>query len=358
MGRQRDGAAGRAQLSGRIAAVAWAARRAVVPGRPAPSTGQQLHTLDGATLDALLGLVEVQAGLAPQLGEGGWDISWWIGVVLFEGWEHWWDAAEVAAPQTSRRLRAFLQPAWGYQLASEDLVHGDLNLPVREWQQQSRGVGEHLVARLLGHIGHPTYATPSHWEGLGPDRRLVQDPAFLRSVSQLWAYCGHGEPRHVRRRGMNSKEVQAGGKPIAKSVVHLIAVSCIKQVANNGRPAGQYREVYDSARSRYRDRIHQAPCVRCGPQGHPAKVGSPWSLQHQHMAALRLVGKEVLRDMWLAAKEPVVKIVCDECNAILPGPTQERNGAHAASCSRYRSRSDHRLARPSAWRGRQRRPST
>jgi Phosphotransferase enzyme family len=90
--------------------------------------GQQLHTLDGATLDALLGLVEVQAGLAPQLGEGGWDISWWIGVVLFEGWEHWWEAAEAAAPQTSRRLRAFLQPAWGYQLASEDLVHGDLNL--------------------------------------------------------------------------------------------------------------------------------------------------------------------------------------------------------------------------------------
>lgn len=63
------------------------------------------------------------AGTSP-----GGSASWWIGVVLFEGWEHWWDAAEAAAPQTSRRLRAFLQPAWGYQLASEDVVHGDLNL--------------------------------------------------------------------------------------------------------------------------------------------------------------------------------------------------------------------------------------
>jgi aminoglycoside phosphotransferase (APT) family kinase protein len=72
--------------------------------------------------------VELQAGQAPRLGEGGWDLSWWIGVVLFEGWEHWWDAAQAAAPQTSRRLRAFLQPAWGHRLPATDLVHGDLNV--------------------------------------------------------------------------------------------------------------------------------------------------------------------------------------------------------------------------------------
>jgi hypothetical protein len=74
--------------------------------------GQPLRTLDAATLDSLLALVELQADQAPRLGEGGWDVSWWIGLVLFEGWEHWWDAAEATAPQTSRRLRAFLQPAW------------------------------------------------------------------------------------------------------------------------------------------------------------------------------------------------------------------------------------------------------
>jgi hypothetical protein len=90
--------------------------------------GQPLRTLDGPTLDRLLALVELQADQGQRLGEGGWDVSWWIGVVLFEGWEHWWDAAEEAAPQASRRLRAFLRPAWGQRLPAGDLVHGDLNL--------------------------------------------------------------------------------------------------------------------------------------------------------------------------------------------------------------------------------------
>ncbi|SRR6266536_708886 len=74
--------------------------------------GQPPHTLDAPTLDRLLALVELQADQAYRLGEGGWDVSWWIGVVLFEDWEHWWEAAEAAAPQASRRLRRFLEPAW------------------------------------------------------------------------------------------------------------------------------------------------------------------------------------------------------------------------------------------------------
>jgi Phosphotransferase enzyme family len=90
--------------------------------------GQPVRTLDAVTLDRLLALVELQADQGPRLGEGDWDVSWWIGVVLFEGWEHWWDAAQAVAPQISRRLRAFLQPAWGHRLAAGDLVHGDLNL--------------------------------------------------------------------------------------------------------------------------------------------------------------------------------------------------------------------------------------
>jgi hypothetical protein len=90
--------------------------------------GQPLHTLDAPTLDRLLALVELQAGQSPRVGEGGWDLSWWTGVVLFQGWEHWWASAQAAAPQASRRLRAFLEPAWGHRLPGGDLVHGDLNL--------------------------------------------------------------------------------------------------------------------------------------------------------------------------------------------------------------------------------------
>jgi hypothetical protein len=77
-------------------------------------------------LNQLIALVELEAG--PELKEGGWDVSWWIHVVLFEGWEGWWDEAEAAAPQTTQRLHAFLAPATGHRLPVADLVHGDLNL--------------------------------------------------------------------------------------------------------------------------------------------------------------------------------------------------------------------------------------
>jgi hypothetical protein len=88
--------------------------------------GLPLRTLEPAVLDQLLALIELQAD--PRVESGGWDVSWWLGVVLFEGWEHWWEGTESAAPDTSRRLRAFLEPAWGHRLPVIDLVHGDLNL--------------------------------------------------------------------------------------------------------------------------------------------------------------------------------------------------------------------------------------
>jgi len=48
--------------------------------------------------------------------------------VLFEGWEHWCEQAEQAAPETARRLRSFLEPTRNHRLPVSDLVHGDLNL--------------------------------------------------------------------------------------------------------------------------------------------------------------------------------------------------------------------------------------
>jgi Ser/Thr protein kinase RdoA (MazF antagonist) len=88
--------------------------------------GEPVDSLDASLLDELLALVELQAD--PRLRQGGWDVSRWIGAVVFEGWEGWWDAAEQAAPETTRRLRAFLEPAMGNRLPVADVVHGDLNL--------------------------------------------------------------------------------------------------------------------------------------------------------------------------------------------------------------------------------------
>src|SRR5262245_38866417 len=97
----------------------WLAIQTLLPGEP-------LRVLDGPALDQLLALIDLQA--APHLGPGGWDVSWWVSVVLFEGWEGWWEGAEAAAPETARRLRAFVGPAWGHRLPVEDLVHHDFSM--------------------------------------------------------------------------------------------------------------------------------------------------------------------------------------------------------------------------------------
>jgi hypothetical protein len=77
LGGWRIAAAGRAWRSGPGAAVAGPARRPLVPDGAGAAGGEPLRTLDGPRLDALLGLVELQADQAPRLGEGGWDLSWW-----------------------------------------------------------------------------------------------------------------------------------------------------------------------------------------------------------------------------------------------------------------------------------------
>jgi len=173
----------------------------------------------------------------------------------------------------------------------------NVSVSVRDWQKQSPGIGEHLLARLLGIIGHPCHATPYHWEGVGKDsRRLVADEPYDRSISQLWSYCGVGDPERKRRKGQTVEEAMACGIPLAKSVLYLLAQSCVK--VNRG----PYREHYDKAREVYAERLHKSDCPACGPKGKPAKVGTPWSPAHQHAAALRKVSKEILRDLWIAAK--------------------------------------------------------
>jgi hypothetical protein len=172
------------------------------------------------------------------------------------------------------------------------------------WQKAERGIGEPLLARLLGHLGDPYIATPYRWmaeppEGhecggtCGADRHLVALEPFARTVGQLWAYCGIGDPARKRRRLMDADEALAAGKPLLKSLVYLLAVACVKQ------PAGsRYRDAYDAGRERYAERIHIEACAPCH-----AKPEQPWKPGHQHAAALRLVGKEILRDLWLAGRE-------------------------------------------------------
>jgi hypothetical protein len=154
--------------------------------------------------------------------------------------------------------------------------------PLAPWAKNYRGLGEKSIARLIAVIGDPNL-------------RPTENGYEPRTVAQLRAYCGHGDPnRSHKRKGMTQAELFKAGNPEAKKRVYLIAEAMLK--------AGN-REEYDRARVRYAEAVHESPCARCGPAGHPALPGSPLSDGHKHARALRATGKKFLEDLWLAAGE-------------------------------------------------------
>lgn len=171
------------------------------------------------------------------------------------------------------------------------------------WQEESPGLGPNYVGRLLGHLGDPYVAIPHRWEGTGEDRTLMVGEPYVRTIAQLWQFCGHGDPtRRHKVKGISAEELAAAGSPTLKMLVHLNAESCMKQKSGT-----RYRDIYEAARLKYEDRVHAVPCVRCGPSGRPAGEGTPWKKGHQMAAALRVVGKELLRDMWLLRHHAVTE---------------------------------------------------
>jgi aminoglycoside phosphotransferase (APT) family kinase protein len=174
--------------------------------------GEPLRTLDDSALDALLALVELQRDLG--VDPGGWDSAEWIERVLFDRWEGWWEAAEAAAPETCRRLHAFVEPARGYRLPGGDLVHGDLNLSnvlaeegtitgVVDWDAIGYGSRASDLAGLLFdwhrlRLGGATVAT----EG---DRRIVNQIAAVAGDEGLRCAIGYGA---VARLGLTAQRAE------------------------------------------------------------------------------------------------------------------------------------------------------
>ncbi len=167
------------------------------------------------------------------------------------------------------------------------------------------GIGLKLMARLLGEIGHPVIAFPAHWEetenptGDEPKRTIVEDEPFERTPGQLWQYTGHGKAER-RRKGMDQAELFRLGNPQAKMLTYLTAVGCMKMLGGedkNGvmRPRSPYRNVYEEAKARYE-------ITRPDPEKGEKESAERWTKGHRHNAALRIVGKEILRDLWVACK--------------------------------------------------------
>lgn len=188
----------------------------------------------------------------------------------------------------------------------EDLARKELERitkqdPLWPWASEIRGVGALSFGRLLGELGDPSIGSTGHWEtrGHGGDdahpshapleRVWVVDAYYDRSVSQLWQYCGVGDPARSKiPRGAVQAEILARGKPRLKKQLYLIATAMLK--------AGN-REVYDAARAHYAERVHDKPCPQCR-----ATPGDPWKPGHQHAAALRKCQKEFLKGLWREAR--------------------------------------------------------
>jgi hypothetical protein len=144
--------------------------------------------------------------------------------------------------------------------------------PLHPWIKAQNGLGEKTVARLLAAIQDP-YWNDRH------DRP--------RTVGELFKFCGVAGPGQRKRKGE-----RVTWSPEARMRLHVI----IEPIVKNRR--SPYRAVYDQARVKYAEKTHTEVCVRCGPAGKPALVGSPWPPAHQHAAAMRLVKRAVLRGLW------------------------------------------------------------
>lgn len=219
------------------------------------------------------------------------------------------------------------------------------------WQRDTFGVGDVLLARLLGQLGHPRVATPYHWEGPTGERVLVADPPYERSLRQLWAYCGVGAPER-RRKGMTQEDALALGNPRCKTLLWRIACATMKcrpepmkrsiadryavgpaVVADQSKRVPQAKVLTADQRSSPHSSKERA-AARHSPAGedlcaeslrarspamsrpatrpfralydqrraHTTQTHPEWTDGHRHADALRILSKEILRDLWTAAQ--------------------------------------------------------
>jgi len=92
-----------------------------------------------------------------------------------------------------------------------------------------------------------------------------------------------------------AEEGAALGNPRAKMLVHLLAEAAMKCVgsASEERATSGGSSQPTRARSPYRDVYEQGRATYATREG--------WTPARQHAAALRLVGKEILRDLWVVS---------------------------------------------------------
>ena len=161
------------------------------------------------------------------------------------------------------------------------------------------------LARLVGTIGDPFIATPSHFEKQDGKRVQVFDPPYLRTVKQLKSYCGVGDSKRRRtRRGITEAEFKTCGRKDAQSILFNIVKGCISQTGKKYENRKQslispYRISYEQWRYFYLDTIHKEDpdeCTLC-------KGQALWSDKHQDLASRRNVAQEIIQRIWEISRD-------------------------------------------------------
>ena len=186
-----------------------------LPGRP-------LDRLGPAVLDRLLALTELQAGPLPA--RDGWDISWWISAILFDGWEGLWETTWQVAPQEAARLRAFLEPAWGHRLPAGDVVHHDFGL-------------HNVLAQ------DDTITGVIDWDDAGTGSRATDLASLLFEWHRM--LLGGKQPAPGGGEKIASRIAAIAGDDGLRCVVVYVAIDWIGLTAQRGDTAGTetYRQV-------------------------------------------------------------------------------------------------------------------
>ena len=247
---------------------------------------------DKAVTAKLLRAVRLEAGLAAQQARNPRRLPGWMPevqdlcelVVLIQAAEH---EATLTLRRTMRK-----HPLW-------------------QWAKGIAGLGDKQFARFLGVTGDP------YVRGVIDYGDGITAAPYPRTLGQWRAYCGHGDPGRRPFTGMSQADAKALGNRTAKMRAHLIAEQFMKSVGGTDaggavKPRSPYRDVYEAARETYSTRVHEAECRNrsrfspngCGIREHPewGEPGSPWRDGHQHAAALRLVAKTFLDDLYAEAK--------------------------------------------------------
>lgn len=172
-----------------------------------------------------------------------------------------------------------------------------------KFQQETIGLGDLLMAQLVGVLGDFKFYTEAWWEtpeagsqgdldsqetndGEVPEKRvLVIGETRTCGVRDIWSYCGHGDVERKRKRGASQDTQFAAGSPLAKTLVHEMAEFALRQNGvpdKNGkaRPKCPYYDFYLARKAL------------------TAQQRDAWKPVRRNNDAIRLTGKAILKDLW------------------------------------------------------------